>query len=130
MTRHATAVQLPRSTPPEKVAFSVADSVDIGEGEPVDRLSLDVRASDAAFLERFAEYRNELAKAQGKKLKRKWSRKSLMESLLAIQCDALRKQLGPVFERFGDLPDAKKKEEMERYAKRVAAYLELEPSKE
>lgn len=100
----------------------MGDSVEIGEDEPVERLQLDVRVSDDAFLSRFAAYRNALAKAQDKKLKRRWSRKSLAESLLAIQCDALRAQLEEMFQALGELPDAKDIEAMDRYAKRVVAW--------
>ncbi len=126
MTQTGTVVQLSESARGGSLDASVANPFEISDGEPVERLSLDVRASDVAFLVRFAAYRNALARAQGKKIKRQWSRKSLMESLLSIQVDGLRQQLRGLFDALGEIPehDTKDSGPMDAYAKRAAAWFD------
>lgn len=109
-----------------RVWSSVSDPVDIA-GDVTERVSLDISPADYAFLKRYAKYRNALAKAQGKKLKASWSRKSLGESFLAIQCDAARHQLKQLFDAVGDFPresgdKAKDAAAMLKYAKAVIAW--------
>lgn len=87
-----------------------------------DRFTLDVPATDASFLERFAAYRNALARAQGKRLRRQWSRKGMAESLLAAQVDGMRQQMAEMLKDLGDLPAADDKDALEAYAKRVIAW--------
>lgn len=120
--RGVTAVQLPRSTWPEKVWLSVSGPSDIDETQEVERLSLDVVVRDFAFLTRMAAYRNALAAAQGKRLKKKWSRKSLAESFISMQCDSMREQMREMFEACGEMPDADDTEAMERYVRKVLAW--------
>ncbi len=116
-----TSVQLPRNTRRESLWSSVADPVDIGGGEAVERMTLDVRVADAEFLGQLAEYRNAIAAAKGVKLKRKWTRKSVAESFLAAQCDVMREQMKKLLATLGPLPSADEEDAMSRYAKRVVA---------
>lgn len=94
----------------------------MSQDEGAARISLDVRASDYVLLDQIAAYRNALARAQNKKLRKQWTRKSMAESMLAIQCDALRVQLAEMKEALGSLPDGKDDTAMEKYARRVLAW--------
>jgi hypothetical protein len=124
-----TAVQSRRNTNRETVYSVVVNPLDYGEERAVERLTLDVPADDADLMERFAAYRNALAAVQGKTMRKKWTRKSLAESMLSAQCDSLREQLGEMFGAVGDLPappdgpdDKAAFEAMEKYARRVLAW--------
>lgn len=119
---NATAVQLPRRTPHETVWLSVSGPSDIDDSQEVVRLSLDIGTEDFEFLARLAAYRSALAALQGKKLKRKPTRKSLAESLLAAQCDSMRQQLSEMFAACGEMPPADDAEAMERYVRKVIAW--------
>ncbi len=105
----------------ENVFGSVSGPLDLGD-EEVKRASLDMRADDYGFLERYAAYRNALAVAQGKKLRQQWSRKSMAESFIAIQCDAARYQLREMLAAVGDLPEASDEKAMAKYAEAVIAW--------
>lgn len=122
--RTNTAIQLRGGGTHGNVLIDVSDPTDISEDESVERLSLDIGAADFDLLERFAAYRNALASAQQKKLKRKWSRKSVAESLLAAQVAALRQQIAQMVADLGPIPsaDPKHRDEMEKYARRVLAW--------
>ncbi len=84
--------------------------------------SLAVRVVDIEFLERYAAYRNELAAAQKKQIKQRWSKKSLAESFLAAQCDGARQQLRDMFAAVGEFPDAADEKAMAAYVARVIAW--------
>ena len=105
----------------ERLWASVSGPLDLGEAE-VKRASLDVRAEDYGFLERYAAYRNALAVAQEKKLRQQWSKKSMAESFIAAQCDAARHQLREMFAAVGEFPDAADEDAMAKYAKAVVAW--------
>lgn len=105
----------------ERVWVSVSGPLDLGEAE-VKRASLDVRADDYRFLERYAAYRNALAVAQDKKLRQQWSKKSMAESFIAAQCDAARHQLKDMFAAVGEFPDAADEKAMAKYAEAVVAW--------
>lgn len=122
MASTTTAVQLRRITNPENLWASVPDPFDIDDEEAGRRLSVDIRPADYDLLAQFAAYRNALAAVQGKRLRKLWSRKSMAESMLAIQCDALRHQLREMLTAVGPLPAADDPDEMRRYAKRVSAW--------
>ncbi len=100
--------------------LSVTGPLDIGEA--VTRASLDLNASDYAFLERYAAYRNALATAQGKKLKPQWSKKALAESFVSAQCDGTRHQLAEMFTACGEFPDASDEKAMAKYCAAVIAW--------
>jgi hypothetical protein len=119
--RDDTAVQLLGWPGTDKAWPDLAGPTDIPD-EFVERLSLDISVRDFDFIERLAAYRNALAVAQGIKLKRKWSRKSQGESLVAIQCDAMRQQLADMIAECGDIPPADDREGMEKYARKVVAW--------
>lgn len=120
--RENTAVQLKWGLPSEKVWLAVSGPVDMDDGQEVERLSLDIRAEDFEFLTRLAAYRNALAALQDKRLKRKWTRKSLAESMLAAQCDAMRHQIAEMIAACGEIPAADDREAMEKYARKVIAW--------
>jgi hypothetical protein len=124
-TQGATDVQRKRAPPAGKPWLSVAGPKDDTE-LVVDRLSLDVGVSDLDFLDRYAAYRNASAAAGGKKLKRKWSRKSMGEELLALKCAELKHEMQAMFEACGELPPSEDKAAMERYVKRVASWDETQ----
>ena len=115
------AISLPRNTPRDKVFLVVASPLDI-EGEEVERISLDLRAKDVDFAGRFAAYRNAMAEAQGKRLKRKWTRKSVVEASIAQSFDAMRAQIAAMLADVGPLPDAEDAEAMARYVRKVLAW--------
>jgi hypothetical protein len=126
MTRADTNVQFRDDPENERVWASVSGPLDLGEAE-VKRASFDVRSEDNDFLERYAAYRNALATAQGKKLRQQWSKKSMGESFIAVQCDAARHQLGDMFKAVGPFPEltgdaAKDAAAMAKYAKAVIAW--------
>lgn len=99
------------------------DPFEIDENEAVVRVTLDIRERDADFLERYAKYRNKLSEARKIRRIRKWNRKSMAESQIAEKCDALREQMGGMFEALGELPSADAgEEEIERYVRRVLAW--------
>lgn len=95
---------------------------EIGEDEQVERVTLDIRAVDFDFLGRFAAFRNAMASASKVKLKRKWSRKSMIEAQIAVRVEVIRAQMAEMFAELGPLPEAKDELAMERYAKRVVAH--------
>lgn len=121
MRDNGAVVQLREAATSERLWISVSGPLDLGNSE-VQRASLDVRASDYAFLERYAAYRNALAEAQGKKLKPQWTKKALAESFIAAQCDGAKHQLAEMFAACGELPDASDKKAMAAYAARVLAW--------
>jgi hypothetical protein len=89
--------------------------------------SLAAREKDLDFLERYASYRNLLAAAQGKRLRQQWSKKSMAESFLAVQCDSARQQLMEMFEAVGEFPvatgvKAADEKAMAAYVARVLAW--------
>lgn len=98
--------------------MNVAGPGEIEDGEEIERVTLELPVSDVDFIARVAEYRNTLAKVQKKKI-RKWSRKSLAESLLAAQVMQLRKQFADMISSCGPIPDPDDEIAMVRYAKRV-----------
>ncbi len=109
--------------PLERVWLAVHGPKDIDrEEEEVERLSLDVSKTVVEFITRIAAYRNTLAAIQGKKLKRKWTRKALAESLLEIQVAVLREQFAQMVDACGELPPADDAEAMERYVRKVMAW--------
>lgn len=114
-------VQLRGPSEGERFWTSVSGPLDLGEAE-VRRASLDMRADDYKFLERYAAYRNALALAQAKKLRQQWSTKALAESFIAVQCDAARHQLKEMFAAVGDFPDASDEKAMAKYAEAVVAW--------
>jgi hypothetical protein len=95
---------------------------EIGEDEPVERVSLDIRKVDFEFLGKLASFRNALADAQKKKIKRRWSRKSMIETQIAVRVEALRAQMEEMFAELGPMPDAKDDLAMKKYATRVVAH--------
>jgi hypothetical protein len=96
--------------------------MDIDDSQEVERLSLDIRTQDFEFLSRLAAYRNVLAALQGRRLKRKVTRKSLAESFIAVQCDAMRNQLAEMLQACGELPSGEDPEAVEKYARKVLAW--------
>ncbi len=119
--RDDSGVQYREPMESERVGGTVSGPLDLGEAE-VKRVSLDVRADDDGFLERYAAYRNALAVAQGKKLRQQWSRKSMAESFIAAQCDGARHQLREMFAAVGDFPQASDEKAMAKYAEAVIAW--------
>lgn len=79
--------------------------LDLGDSE-VKVTSLAVKVSDAEFADRHAAYRNELARQQGKKLDRQWSKKSQLEAYLANCAAAARDSLKVMLEEVGPFPRA------------------------
>lgn len=112
---------LPRRSKSERLWLLVSGPEDMDEHE-AKRLSLDISAKDFEFLERLAEYRNVLARVRAKRLKRQWSRKSLAESFVAIQCAAARDELREMIEAVGDIPPADDIETLEKYVRKVLAW--------
>lgn len=86
------------------------------------RVGVDIPSADADFLQAYAAYRNAIAKAQGATLRRLWTRKTLIESLLAAMLDQHREQLRQMIDACGPLPDPKDDEAMKRYAAKVLAW--------
>ncbi len=128
--RHNTStnVQLRRRPKAERFRIDVADTLEITDDEPVIRITLDIRVRDDEFLAKFAEYRNAVARASTKQLvgrtvrvKRQWSRKSIAEATLAARCDAIKRELKPLFDALGPLPEPDDVEALDRYAKRALA---------
>lgn len=101
---------------------TVGSPTDIDATELSERLSLDITLSEIDFLERFSAYRNALAELQGKKLKRKWSRKSMAESFVSAQVDSMRHQMGAMIDACGPLPDAKDAKALKKYVEAVLAW--------
>lgn len=121
--RTGTLVRLRNSAITERYWVTVPDPTRISGEEEVDRLSLDMPASEMEWLAQLSKYRNALAKAQGKRLARAWSRKNLSESLLVSQCEEMRKQMKHVSEVLGPLPASKDVEGMKKYAERLVAHM-------
>lgn len=122
MRIHAQA-RLTAPTARENLWLAVTNPWDIEESDKeIERLSLDVPLRDARLIEQFAAYRNKLASVQGKRLKKTWSRKSMAEQALAIQCDEIRTQLKAMTDELGPLPEPKDDAALEKYARRVVAW--------
>jgi hypothetical protein len=96
------------------------------------RITLDIRASAARFLERYADHRTRVAanlrrrelEASGAAPKKtdkpkEWVRKTLTEALLEGLVEDLRADLEPMFKTFGKLPDPKDEAAAEKYADAV-----------
>jgi poly(A) polymerase Pap1 len=122
MNRTGTVFQWRGNAGHAKVWTEVPDPIDIGPDEEAERVALDFDMSTADFFSRFAAYRNAIAAAQGKTLKRKWTRKSLMESTINTERARLEAQLEEMVRAVGPIPNAKDAEAMERYARRVLAW--------
>lgn len=84
--------------------------------------TVDVSDADAVFFEKVAQYRNALAVAQGKALRRKWTRKTITETVIAGGADSLRAQFAQMVSALGEMPDAEDETGMLRYARRVIAW--------
>lgn len=95
---------------------------DLPEREVI-AMTVHVDPADWEILDSFAAYRNARAKAAGKTLDRLWSRKSMAEHFLSIQCAGLREQLRRTADELGPLPHADDKDAVLEYATRA---LELE----
>lgn len=106
---------------------AVTDPLDLGPDE-VMRVILDVSKEDLLFIEAYAAFRNALTRAQGKKQKRHYSRKSLAEQLISDQCLVLRHQLSRMFAELGPFPTLDPKDPkanraaMEDYARRAVEW--------
>lgn len=116
--------QLPKAPDGGTLWWLVPDPLDIAAEDHVERLSLDLSAADAAFLRRFAAYRNEVAKGQGLRLKMKWSRKSLAEAFIAAQIAEAKRQLEEMFSAVGELPAEDDHEALAAYVKKVIRWSE------
>lgn len=85
--------------------------------------TVDVSDRDAAFFEQVAQYRNAIALAKdGKPLRRKWTRKTITESVISGGADSLRKQFAEMVAALGEMPDGADEPGMLRYAKRVLTW--------
>lgn len=120
-------MQLSRNTAGGMVPGMSVDPLAQQEEEATERLSLDLPAHTAKFLERFAAYRNALNVAQGKKVK-KWTRKSAGEAFVETQVTQVVASMAQAFEEHGELPDAADEKAMLAYAKAVLASAD-KPSK-
>ncbi len=105
----------------ERFWVSVTGPLDLGDQE-VKMTSLAVKVTDLDFTERYAAYRNELAKQQKKQIKQQWSKKSQLEAFLSSQCDGTRHQLREMFAELGELPDANDPKAVSAYVARVIAW--------
>lgn len=83
---------------------------------------MDVSPDDLEILEKIAAFKNKSAEARDQVLRKKWTRKSLAESFLAIQCRNQRQQIASMVEALGPLPDADDEKAMAKYAKRVVEW--------
>lgn len=99
----------------------VGSPLDIGDDEEVKRVSLDLRVKDVDFAARLASYRNQLAAAQGKKIKRLWTTKSVLESFAAQASDGWRAQIAEMIKENGPLPEADDEAAMARYVRKLIA---------
>lgn len=122
MALTGTSEQWTRNTQRVKVWRDVPDPTDIGEDEAVERVALDLSGKDLRLYAAYAAYRNKLADEQGKKLTRKWTRKSYMESVIRRDAQMLREQLEEMISACGPLPDPNDEKEMEKYVRRVLAW--------
>ncbi len=92
------------------------------------RITLDVSRDEDEFLTAYAAYKNALPIAQGERVKRRESRKSVAEQLVTNQIAQTLHQLKAAFEAVGELPkviEGKPKETEElfvAYAKKVLAW--------
>ena len=111
-----------------RVALAVPSPRDLGE-EEVTRLLIDVPTSELRLIEQISTFRNVLAAVQKKKLRRQWSRKSLAEQFISDQLLVEARQYEEMFREVGPFPEIsgtadEKRATMEKYAKRVVAWLE------
>lgn len=95
--------------------------IDPSDDVGVTRVSVDMRAPDAGLAEQYAAYRNALAVAQGKRLRRQWTKKSMVEAMLAMQADTLRHQLAQLVAALGEMPKPEDEAAMVAYAERALA---------
>lgn len=101
--------------------------VDDKGDEGFTRLTLEIPAPDAELFRALAAYRNALASAQGKTLRKQWTRKMMAESAISAQADSIRQQLAPMFEACGPFPvltghESRDEKAMREYAARVLAW--------
>lgn len=87
--------------------------------EPSKPMTVHIGDADYDLIERFAAYRNGLARAKGSVLRRQWSRKSMTEHFISIQCAGLRAQLAAVVSELGPLPDAEDVAAIDEYARKA-----------
>ena len=92
------------------------------DGEGTKQFGINVTDSESAFLEWVAAYRNALAKARGKKLRRQWTRKTVAESFITKRVVDEREEFREILEAVGPFPDAKDEVAMLRYAQAVVAW--------
>jgi hypothetical protein len=120
--RTPTVVQLRRESPGERVWLNVAGPMDGENEQETERLSVDLLKEADVFLKTYAKYRNALADVQGRRLKRRWSRKLMAESFIEAQVSALKAQMTEMFEAIGAFPAEDDDDAMKTYAKRVLAW--------
>lgn len=120
MNAIATAVQLSRNARRGSIPGMSVDPLAQHEEEPPERLTVDLRSSDARFLERFAAYRNALNQLEGRKV-RPWTRKSAAEAFVAAQVRQVVENMALAFRDRGELPAADDEKAMLAYAKAVLA---------
>lgn len=111
---------LPNKTGRAKPWRTVTGPLDVEDD--IDRVSLDLPKEQYDFLGRFATYRNALADVQEKRLKRRWTRKSMGESMLIDAIGSVQRQLAEMIAACGELPDHKDMAAMKRYVQKVLAW--------
>ncbi len=89
--------------------------------EPLTRVSVDLSKDEAAFVDRFATYKNAMAVVQNETLRVKWKRKSIAENLLSNQVKAQQWEMRAIFKACGPLPSGGMKEMVE-YVEKVLAW--------
>ena len=87
----------------------------LGDDEII-RFVVEISLLDGVLLERYAAFKNAIAAVEGRRLKRKQTRKCVAEWYLQQACIALREQLAGMTRQLGDLPDANDAAAVTEYA--------------
>lgn len=90
--------------------------------KPPQRFTVDVSDEVAEFYDRLAALQNALATVDGVPLRRRVSRKSLIEKAINSQARVDLEALKKMFSELGEWPDADDTAALEKYAKRVSAW--------
>lgn len=120
-----THVQLFRGALHGSLPFEVPDPIEIADeaATPKTRITIELPTEHAEFLDKYAAYRNAVAAAQGIRLRKRIKRKSYIESVVELQVSGLVGQLSEMVTALGPLPSADDEHAMEKYAKRVVAWM-------
>lgn len=121
---HSTSVQLRRDPFGSSVWFALDEILDIDDDDlELNPVTIGLSDGEMKFLDFVVAYRNATAEDEKKAVRRKLTRKKLVESFVQIQSEQLRLKFSGMLEALGPFPEkVKDKAGMHAFAKRAVAW--------